>query len=111
MFDIERIATTRLGVSGLETGLTEEERSVREIPLVHRNTDHVVGRGGNTLRQCTLYSLDSYQTPGILQAAVARLLIGGHQQASGFSSACAAVGHRETLGQLRNFGLVEVAID
>jgi hypothetical protein len=80
----------------------------RENALVHRNTDHVSGRGGNVTAQCTIHSFNPYQITGLVQAATANYLVGGHQRASGFCSACEAVGHRELLGQLRSFGFAEV---
>ncbi len=99
--------TAKLGeiAAGIQSGMPP-----RENPLVHRCTDHVVGRGGNTVCHCTLYSFNPYQVTGTVLAAVAQFLIGGHQTASGFASACEAVGYREILGQLRNFGLVEVSV-
>jgi hypothetical protein len=81
----------------------------RENPLVHRSTDHVSGRGGNVTAQCTIHSFNPYQITGLVQAATANYLVGGRQRASGFCSACEAVGHRELLGQLRSFGYLEVA--
>jgi hypothetical protein len=80
----------------------------RENALVHRDTDHVSGRGGNVTAQCTIHSFNPYQITGLVQAATASYLVGGHQLASGFCSACEAVGHRELLGQLRSFGYVDV---
>jgi uncharacterized protein YbjT (DUF2867 family) len=80
----------------------------RENALVHRNTDHVSGRGGNVTAQCTIRSFNPYQITGLVQAATAYYLVGGHQRASGFCSACDAVGHRELLGQLRSFGFAEL---
>lgn len=81
----------------------------RENPLVHRCTDHVEGRGGNTRASCTLYSMMPYLLTGVVEAATANFLVHGRQLEAGFCSACQAVGYRELLGQLRNFGLVEVA--
>lgn len=80
----------------------------RENPLVHRCTDHVSGRGGNLTASCTIRSFNPYQLTGLVQAATANYLIGGHQRASGFCSACKAVGYRELLGAIRSFGLAEV---
>jgi uncharacterized protein YbjT (DUF2867 family) len=81
----------------------------RENALVHRNTDHVSGRGGNVTAQCTIDSFNPYQITGLVQAATANYLLNGHQRASGFCSACEAVGHRELLGQIRSFGFAEVS--
>jgi hypothetical protein len=81
----------------------------RENPLVHRCVEHVEGRGGNRSASCTIRSFMPYLLTGVVQAATANFLVGGRQLASGFVSACQAVGHHEILGQLQNHGLVEVA--
>jgi hypothetical protein len=80
----------------------------RENPLVHRCVEHVEGRGGNRSASCTIRSFMPYLLTGVVQAATANFLIGGRQLAAGFVSACQAVGHHEILGQLQNFGLVEI---
>jgi hypothetical protein len=80
----------------------------RENPLVHRSTDHVVGRGGNTVASCTIRGLMPYVITGVIQAAVANFLVHGGQRSAGFLSACQAVGHRQLLGQIQNLGLVDV---
>lgn len=80
----------------------------RENRLVHRNVDVVYGRGSTHAASCTIRSVNPYQLTGILHAAVANYLIGGRQLASGFTSACQAVGYRELLGQIQNFGLAQV---
>ncbi|MGI9288307.1 MAG: saccharopine dehydrogenase family protein [Pseudomonadales bacterium] len=80
----------------------------RENPLVHRNTDVVHGRGGNISTTCIIRSFAPYLMTGVLQAATANYLLNGHQKSAGFSSACTAVGYRELLGQLQNFGLCQL---
>lgn len=80
----------------------------RENALIHRTIDHVDGRGGNTTASCTIFGFMPYLVTGVVQGAVANFLIHGGQRGSGFMSACQAVGHRNLLGQLKNFGLVEV---
>ncbi|MCC7414173.1 MAG: saccharopine dehydrogenase NADP-binding domain-containing protein [Gammaproteobacteria bacterium] len=78
----------------------------RENALVHRCVDHVAGRGGNRTASCTIRSFNPYQVTGAVQAAYANFLIGGLQRSAGFCSVCQAVGHREMLGQLQNFGYI-----
>ena len=80
----------------------------RENPLLHRNTDVVHGRGGNTSTTAILRSFMPYLLTGVVQGATANYLINGHQMTAGFSSACQTVGYRELLGQLQNFGLCEL---
>jgi hypothetical protein len=82
----------------------------RENPLVHRNVDVVQGRGGNSTASCTIRSVMPYLATGVLQAATANFLLGGQQYTTGFTSACAAVGHDELFGQLCNFGLAEMEL-
>mgnify|MGYP000061850893 CR=1 FL=1 len=83
----------------------------RENPLVHRCVDFVKGRGGNNTSGCTVRSFTPYLLTGVVQAATANFLLNGHQLESGFVSACQAVGYQELMGQLQNFGLIEVEID
>lgn len=80
----------------------------RENPLVHRNVDAVYGRGTTTANACIIRSINPYQMTGVIQAAAASYLIGGRQLSAGFSSVCQAVGYREMLGQIQNFGLCQV---
>lgn len=80
----------------------------RENALIHRNTDVVHGRGGNTASSCIIRSFNPYLMTGVIQAATANFLIGGHQLSAGFTSACQAVGYRELLGQIQNFGMCQV---
>ena len=80
----------------------------RENALVHRNVDAVYGRGSTHSSACIIRSVNPYQMTGIIQAATANYLIGGRQLSAGFSSVCQAVGHREILGQIQNFGLCQV---
>ena len=82
----------------------------REHPLVHRNVDHVSGRGGNVTAQCTIRSFNPYQITGLFQAAAANSLIADRQLGAGFCSGCEAVGHHELLGALRTFGFAEVSV-
>jgi hypothetical protein len=82
----------------------------RENPLIHRCTDVVEGRGGNNTSSCVIRSVMPYFTTGVLQAATANYLIGGRQLDAGFVSACGAVGYRELLGQMQDFGLCDVEI-
>jgi hypothetical protein len=83
----------------------------RENPLVHRCVDFVKGRGGNNTASCTVRSFNPYQLTGVIQAATANFLINGHQLESGFVSACQAVGYQELMGQLQNFGMIDVEVD
>jgi len=80
----------------------------RENALIHRNIDVVHGRGSTVSSSCTIRSINPYQMTGIIQAATADYLIGGRQLSAGFTSACQAVGYRELLGQIQNFGLCQV---
>jgi len=82
----------------------------RENPLVHRCVDFVEGRGGNQTSGAVVRSFNPYQLTGVVQAATANFLLNGHQLDSGFVSACQAVGYRELMGQLQNFGLLEVEV-
>jgi hypothetical protein len=82
----------------------------RENPLIHRNTDVVHGRGGNSSTTVIIRSFMPYLMTGVVQAATANFLLNGQQHTAGFSSACQAVGHRDLLGQFQNFGLCELEI-
>ena len=81
----------------------------RENALVHRNADIVHGRGSAVSTSCVIRSVNPYQMTGVIQAATANYLMGGRQMSAGFTSACQAVGYRELLGQIQNFGLCQVS--
>lgn len=83
----------------------------RENALIHRNTDSVYGRGGNNSAHCIIRSFNPYVMTGVLQAAVANYLLQRRQLSAGFTSACQAVGYRELLGQIQNFGLCQVEVN
>lgn len=80
----------------------------RENPLTSRNWDIVHGRVGNKQVTCQILSYSAYQLTGLLHAATALFLLSGYQKASGFASACEAVGHHELFGQIKNFGFAEM---
>ena len=80
----------------------------RENPLVHRNIDVVYGRGSTATASCVIRSVNAYLMTGVIQAATANFLMGGRQATAGFTSACQAVGYREMLGQIENFGLCKI---
>ncbi|MNT16217.1 hypothetical protein D3C72_1513070 [compost metagenome] len=101
--DAERKAKLKAIGESMQPGMPP-----RENPLINRNIDVVYGRGGNRTATCILRSFNAYQMTGILEAPVANFLINGRQLSAGFTSACEAVGYRELLGQIQNFGLIEV---
>ena len=80
----------------------------RENPLIHRNIDVVYGRGSTANASCVIRSVNAYLMTGVIQAATANFLMGGRQATAGFTSACQAVGYREMLGQIENFGLCKI---
>ena len=49
----------------------------------------------------------NYKQTGLLNAYAAFQLINGGNRRVGFASACQAFGHRELLGVLKSFGLVQ----
>jgi hypothetical protein len=77
----------------------------RERTTVHRSIDHVVARGNLKEVSATLIGVMPYITTGALQAYAASRLIADSHRAKGFTSACAAFGHREILAFLEARGL------
>jgi hypothetical protein len=84
MFNLETIGLPVLGHRGLEADLTEEEQAIQE--MAHRFAEEVMRPIGEKLDN----------------------LMGGRQLTAGFTFTCQAVGYRELLGQLQNFGLCQV---
>ena len=80
----------------------------RENRLVHRCVDSVHGTGLFDEVTCTIRTSCGYLTTGAIQAVVAHFLLNGGQRASGFTSACGAIGHRELYSQLKLLGLVDM---
>ena len=82
----------------------------RENRLVHRCLDIVYGTGTFDEVKCTMRTSCGYLTTGAIQAVVANFLINGGQKASGFTSACGAIGYRELYSQLKLLGLVDMQV-
>jgi hypothetical protein len=82
----------------------------RENRFVHRCIDIVHGSGAFNEVKCTMRTAGGYLTTGALQAATAYFLLNGGQKASGFTSACGAVGYKELYGQMTNLGLVNMQL-
>jgi hypothetical protein len=49
----------------------------------------------------------NYKQTGLLNAFAAAQLVSGATRRTGFASACQAFGHRELLGVLQSFGLLQ----
>jgi len=54
-----------------------------------------------------IYGNCNYKQTGMLQAYAAASLLQQAPKRAGFASGCQAFGHRELLGQLKSFGLVQ----
>ena len=88
------------------TGVTSEYPP-RENQRLNISLDSVHASGPLAHKSVVLRGVSNYKQTGLLQAYAAYSLINGGLRKSGFASACQAFGHRELLGVLRGFGLVE----
>jgi len=79
----------------------------RENPRINISVDSVHASGPLGNAQCVLYGNCNYKQTGLLNAFAAAQLVSGGQRRVGFASACQAFGHRDLLGVLQSFGLVQ----
>jgi short subunit dehydrogenase-like uncharacterized protein len=94
--------------------LTEQAAGVtptmppRENPRINISVDSVHASGPLGRAHCVIYGNCNYKQTGLLNAyAAAQLASGATPRRVGFASACQAFGHRELLGVLKSFGLVQ----
>ena len=80
----------------------------REATRVNTSLDSVHASGPLGRAHCVIHGNSNYQQTGLLQAYAAHVLARGDgNHVVGFASACQAFGHRELLGVLQSFGLVQ----
>ena len=82
------------------------EMPPRENPRINKSLDSVHASGPLGRAHCVIHGNSNYKQTGMLQAYAAYYLLQQPPKAVGFASGCQAFGHRELLGQLREFGLV-----
>jgi short subunit dehydrogenase-like uncharacterized protein len=106
------------GIAGLEleqkyAALAETAAGVnnqmppRENPRINISVDSVHASGPLGRAHCVIYGNCNYKQTGLLNAYAAFQLVNGGSRRVGFASACQAFGHRELLGVLKGFGLVQ----
>ena len=79
----------------------------RENPRINKSVDSVHASGPLARAHCVIYGNCNYKQTGLLQAYAAQSLLREAPLRYGFASGCQAFGHRELLGTLRSFGLVQ----
>lgn len=79
----------------------------RENPRINKSVDSVHAQGPLARAHCVIYGNCNYKQTGLLQAYAAASLLQQAPRRVGFASGCQAFGHRELLGQLKAFGLVQ----
>ena len=82
----------------------------RENPRINKSVDSVHASGPLGRAHCTIFGNSNYKQTGLLQAFAAMSLLQGAPKKVGFASGCQAFGHKELLGALRSFGLVQKPI-
>jgi short subunit dehydrogenase-like uncharacterized protein len=82
----------------------------RENSRVNRTIDVVYARGSMTSVTCTMVGNCTYRQTGLVQAYAAHVLVHSSPRAVGYASPCAALGHRDLLRTLENFGLSRAKI-
>ncbi|GAB17085.1 hypothetical protein GOEFS_018_01170 [Gordonia effusa NBRC 100432] len=86
------------------------EMPPREYTRINRTVDSVHATGPLGRSHTVLYGNSNYKQTGLLQAFGAYSLLQKAPNATGLASGCQAFGHRELLGVLRSFGLVQKPI-
>jgi short subunit dehydrogenase-like uncharacterized protein len=79
----------------------------RENPRINKSVDSVHASGPLGRAHCVIYGNCNYKQTGMLQAYAAVSLLQQPPKRAGFASGCQAFGHRELLGALKSFGLVQ----
>jgi len=79
----------------------------RENPRINKSVDSVHASGPLGRAHCVIYGNCNYKQTGLLQAYAAASLLQQAPKRAGFASGCQAFGHRELLGALKSFGLVQ----
>ncbi|MFC7624489.1 DUF5938 domain-containing protein [Microlunatus sp. GCM10028923] len=83
------------------------EMPPRENTRINTSLDSVHASGPMGRAHCVIHGVNNYKQTGLLQAYAAYALLQGSPGRVGFASGCQAFGHRELLGALRTFGLVQ----
>ncbi|NMO02549.1 saccharopine dehydrogenase [Gordonia sp. TBRC 11910] len=86
------------------------EMPPREYTRINRSVDSVHASGPLGRAHTVIYGNCNYKQTGLLQAFGAYSLLQKEPNATGLASGCQAFGHRELLGVLRAFGLVQAPI-
>ena len=79
----------------------------RENPRLNKSIDSVYASGPLGRAHCVIYGNCNYKQTGLMQAFAAAYLLQQPPRRVGFASGCQAFGHRELLGTLQAFGLVQ----
>jgi short subunit dehydrogenase-like uncharacterized protein len=86
------------------------EMPPRENPRVNKSMDSVHASGPLGRAHVVIHGKENYKQTGLLQAYAAYALLQQPPRRVGFASGCQAFGHRELLGQLQGFGLVQAPV-
>jgi short subunit dehydrogenase-like uncharacterized protein len=82
----------------------------RENPRINISVDSVHASGALGRAHCVIHGNCNYKQTGLMQAYFAYHLLQAPSKRYGFASGCQALGHRELLGVLQQFGLVSEPI-
>lgn len=86
------------------------EMPPRENPRVNKSMESVHASGPLGRAHVVIHGKENYKQTGLLQAYAAYALLQQPPKRVGFASGCQAFGHRELLGQLQAFGLVQAPV-
>lgn len=86
------------------------EMPPRENPRLNKTLDSVHASGPLGRAHVVIHGNQNYKQTGLLQAYAAYSLLQQPPKRVGFASGCQAFGHRELLGVLRAFGLVQAPV-
>ncbi|SDD71084.1 DUF5938 domain-containing protein [Nocardioides lianchengensis] len=86
------------------------EMPPRENPRLNKSLDSVHASGPLGRAHCVIHGNQNYKQTGLMQAYAAYSLLQQPPRRVGFASGCQAFGHRELLGVLRSFGLVQAPV-
>ncbi len=100
----------KLRVLHEQAAAVRDEMPPRENQRINTSLDSVHASGPAGRAHCVIHGTCNYKQTALMQAYAAFSLLLQSPRRAGFASACQAFGHRELLGVLRSFGLVQQPI-
>jgi len=83
----------------------------RENRNIHRTVDRVFGVGSKAQVCCTIVGNSAYLQTGLIQAYMAKTLLGSAPKAVGFQAPAKAIGHKELYSAIESYGFISMKLE